>query len=302
MQKFEKIIQKFKPYSKLLNITALTGGISAEVVMFEIEENDGQHHKYIVRWYKNANYAKNYHVVEHEYQVLQALTSLGVAVPTPCYLDTSQEIFPTPYIILAYVEGQSEFTPTDSDAYIRQLAEYLAQIHQLDNTNLNFPFLAEKTISLDTQPPIDSILPIKKDIWDVLQNRLPMVSLNPSIFLHGDFWLGNILWEDGELAAIIDWEDTNRSNPLADLAISRLSMLWAFGSDGMSQFTRHYQTCLPQIDMTHLPYWDLFAAFQTPDNFPEWANGWIDYDRSDVTRQTMLDGYHEFVELALQQI
>lgn len=302
MQKFEKIIQKFRPHSKLLNITALTGGISAEVVMFEIEENDGQRAKYIVRWYENANYAENYHIVEHEYQVLQALTSLGVAVPTLCYLDASLEIFPMPYIILAYVEGQSEFTPPDRDDYIRQLAEHLAQIHQLDNINLNFPFLAEKTISLDAQPPIDFTLPIKKRIWDVLENILPIVPRNPAIFLHGDFWLGNILWKDGKLAAIIDWEDANRSDPLADLAISRLSMLWAFDSDGMRQFIQHYQTCLPQIDLTHLPHWDLFVALQTPDSFPEWADGWIDYGRSDVTRQTMLDGYHEFVELALQQI
>ena len=125
---------------------------------------------------------------------------------------------------------------------------------------------------------------------------------NPSIFLHGDFWLGNLLWQDGQLAAIIDWEDMVDGDPLHELAITRLNIFWAFGAKAMHTLTHHYHTLMPALDLTHLPHWDLFTALSIPDNFPEWADGWVDYGRADVTRQTMYDGYHEFVELALTQL
>jgi aminoglycoside phosphotransferase (APT) family kinase protein len=47
--------------------------------------------------------------------------------------------------------------------------------------------------------------------------------------LHGDYWPGNLLWNDGKLAAVLDWEDAERGDPLADIALARLDICWAFG-------------------------------------------------------------------------
>src|SRR5690606_20855011 len=60
--------------------------------------------------------------------------------------------------------------------------------------------------------------------------------------LHGDYWPGNVLWRAGRLAAVIDWEDAALGDPLADLAISRLDLLWIFGPEAMRAFTDRYRS------------------------------------------------------------
>ena len=102
---------------------------------------------------ENADYVKNYHIVAHEFQVLRVLHELGVAAPTPYYLDDTCEVFHIPYLIMEYVEGKPEFTPPNVTTFMHQVAQHLAKIHQLDQTKLNFPFIAPQTINLDNKPP-----------------------------------------------------------------------------------------------------------------------------------------------------
>jgi aminoglycoside phosphotransferase (APT) family kinase protein len=59
---------------------------------------------------------------------------------------------------------------------------------------------------------------------------------NAPALLHGDYWPGNVLWQDGELVAVIDWEDAKLGDPLADLAISRLDIAWILGTAAMTLF------------------------------------------------------------------
>ena len=40
----------------------------------------------------------------------------------------------------------------------------------------------------------------------MLRRPPPPVQVNRPVLLHGDFWPGNILWRDGRLVAVIDWE------------------------------------------------------------------------------------------------
>ena len=102
----------------------------------------------------------------------------------------------------------------------------------------------------------------------------PFSQINAPVLLHGDYWPGNILWRDEQLAAVIDWEDARLGDPLIDLAISRLDLLWIFGSEAMNSFTQDYLTGMA-IDTRDLPYWDLCAALRlvrlAGANLAEWA-------------------------------
>ncbi len=63
------------------------------------------------------------------------------------------------------------------------------------------------------------------------------------------------------LTNCIDGEDAAIGDPLADVANSRLEILWALGRDAMERFTQHYQSLAP-LDITDLPLWDLCAALR----------------------------------------
>jgi aminoglycoside phosphotransferase (APT) family kinase protein len=112
--------------------------------------------------------------------------------------------------------------------------------------------------------------------------------------LHGDFWPGNVLWKDGQLVGIIDWEDAALGDPLADVANSRLEMLWAFGIDAMQSFTRQYQA-MTTIDFINLPFWDLCAALRPAAKFAEWA-------ADDATEKTMRERHRWFIAQAFKKL
>jgi aminoglycoside phosphotransferase (APT) family kinase protein len=79
--------------------------------------------------------------------------------------------------------------------------------------------------------------------------------------LHGDFWAGNLLWREGALVGVVDWEDAALGEPLLDLAQARVELVWLFGVEGAARFTNYYQQGV-DLDFTNLPYWDLCAVLR----------------------------------------
>ena len=298
VKKFEQVIQKMDPQSKLLRTWELKGGISARVTALEIERLDGQTKKMIVRQRGAVDLKRNPYVAADEFKLLQLLQSVGVAAPMPYHLDQSSEIFSTPYVVIEYIEGKTEFAPSDVPDLILQLATHLSRIHAVDCSHLDVSFLpqqekryAEKLRKRPTN--VDESID-ERHIRDVLESVWPLAQQNKSVLLHGDFWPGNILWKDGQLVAVIDWEDAALGDPLADVANCRRETLWAFGIDGMRSFTYQYQA-LTTIDFTHLPYWDLCAALRTASQLAEWA-------ADDITKKTMREGHKWFITQAFEKL
>jgi aminoglycoside phosphotransferase (APT) family kinase protein len=128
---------------------------------------------------------------------------------------------------------------------------------------------------------------------------------NKIALLHGDFWPGNSLWQDGQLTAVIDWEDALLGDPLIDLAQSRSEIAWIFGPEAMENFTHHYQQQMP-LDYTALPYWDLCAALRqirlAGADLPGFADYFAGYGRADITPQTIRQNLNTFINNALTRL
>lgn len=271
-QSFEQVVARLDPRSSLLRAWPLTGGISAQMTALETATPDGQTRRMIVR--RPADASRSPHIAADEFRLLQSLQSAGLPVPTPYHLDQSGEIFPTPYLILEYVEGVPEFAPPDLADFLPRLASILAQIHRVAGPHLDLSFLPGQQALIAEklrQRPATAESPEAGRIRQALAAAWPLPQLNEPVLLHGDFWLGNLLWRDGRLAAIIDWEDAALGDPLADLANSRLEVLWAFGVDAMQRFTRHYRSLMAAVDFAHLPYWELCAAWERVDQIAGWG-------------------------------
>lgn len=295
---FAQVVQKFAPQSKLLRVWELKGGISAQVTALEIEQPDGQTRQMIVRQHGEVDLKHNPQVAANEFKLLHILRSAGLAVPTPYHLDQSGEIFSTPYIAIEYIEGKSEFALSPKTDLIHQLATHLSRIHRVDCSQLDVSFLPQQenkyAAKLRERPTnLDESLD-EGHIRDVLEAAWPFPQHNTSVLLHGDFWPGNTLWRDGELVAVIDWEDAEFGDPLADLANSRLEILWAFGVEAMQRFTQQYQAITP-IDFTNLPYWDLCAALRPASRIAEWAG-------DEITEKAMRAGHRLFITQAFEKI
>ncbi|MBE3561591.1 MAG: phosphotransferase family protein [Ktedonobacteraceae bacterium] len=296
-EKFAQVVQRIDPRYRLIRAWKLKGGISAEVTALEIEQANGQTQKMVVRQYSETDLKQNLHVAANEFRLLRTLRSTGLAVPDPYYLDQSGDIFPTPYIVIEYVEGKPEFSPADLPDFIFQFTSQLSRIHAVNRLTADLSFLPQqKKICAEElkeqRVKFDEIS--EEDIQNVSRVIQLFPQQNPAVLLHGDFWPGNILWKGERLVAIIDWEDARLGDPLADVANSRLEILWAFGREAMYSFTRQYQS-MTAFDLTCLPCWDLYAALRVGSQFAEWAT-------DDAIRQTMLARHRWFLLQACEQI
>ena len=296
--KFEQVVHKIDPQSKLLRTWELKGGISVRVTVLEIERPDGHTQKMVVRQHGDVDLKHNPNIAADEFKLLQLLQSVGVAAPLPYHLDQSGDIFSTPYLVIAYIEGKTEFAPSNVPDFILQLATQLYRIHHVDCSHLDVSFLPQQekryAEKLKERPTNVDESVDEGHIRDVLESVWPLPQRNPSVLLHGDFWPGNIVWKDTQLAAVIDWEDAALGDPLADVANGRREILWAFGIDAMRSFTHQYQA-LTTIDFTHLPYWDLCAALRTASQIAEWAT-------DDISKKTMREGHTWFITQAFEKL
>lgn len=272
--KFEQLVRRMDPSSKLRRTWALSGGVSAQATALEIEQPDGQTRKLVVRRHGTADLAQNPHLAEDEFRLLQLLQEYSLPAPAPYFLDQSGQIFPAPIIVVEYIEGTSENTPAHRPDLIRQLATHLTRIHTISDTTADLSFLPRQenrvAQTLRDRPALVNAAFDEGRIRAILESAWPLPPRHPAVLLHGDLWPGNILWQEGRLVAIIDWEEAAIGDPLADLANSRLELLWAYGRAAMRQFTQGYQALAP-LDFRSLPYWDLYAALRPIAKIATWG-------------------------------
>jgi aminoglycoside phosphotransferase (APT) family kinase protein len=154
------------------------------------------------------------------------------------------------------------------------MAAQLAKIHTINAAESDLSFLPLQpelfTASLKQRPTQFDESLSEGLIRAVLQAAWPWAQQTPPTLLHGDFWPGNILWQAGQLQAVIDWEDALVGDPLADVGNARLELLWAFGPHSVQTFTEHYQS-ITGLNLATLPYWDLCAALQPASKLGTWG-------------------------------
>ncbi len=272
-EQFARVVATLEAQSRLTGAQWLQGGVSARVAALEVARVNGQVERLIVRQHGAADRRANPQIAADEFRLLRLLRKAGLAVPEPYAVDASGEIFPTPYLVIEYVDGAAEFNFADRSDALRQMAYQLARIHRITRANADLSFLPREAESaakrLERPEKLDDSIR-EGAIRDAIARAGAPQPRNPDVLLHGDYWLGNILWKAGRLVAIIDWEDAQVGDPLADLANARLEIAWMLGLEAMREFTELYHAQTP-FDLSDLPYRDLIAALKPAFKISEWA-------------------------------
>ena len=259
-RELEALARTIEPHSTLLRTWTPAGGVSAQVTALELETADGRTEKLVVRRHGAADLQRNPNLAADEFRLLHLLHGAGLPVPAPRCLST-------PFLVVDFVEGEPGPAVAHEPSFVTRFAAALAQIHRFDCSAADVSFLPE---------------------------RVPAPKNRP-VLLHGDFWPGNTLWQDGRLAAVLDWEDAARGDPLADVANARLELLWLLGADAMEAFTRHYESALPDVDLADLPHWDLWADQRLAGRIARWG-------LDEATEAAMRAGHEAFVAQAQEML
>ncbi len=274
---------------------ALKGGISARMYAFEVGGK-----RYVARQPSAYTFRQNPHAAAQEFAVISAVHGAGVQVPRPLWVDQPSDDLPHPIFVLEYIEGEPIVAPRDSTHFARCLAQQLAAIHNVSLVEGVFEDLELQTAK-HIEPVEDmNMLLLEPEIREALGSVPAKVASNPAVLRHGDFWPGNILWRNDEIVSVVDWEEALIGEPLADLAISRLDVLWVAGIEAADALTEHY-FAQRSLDISDLPYWDLLAAMRPIRNLEDWAPSYPPLGRPDITTESMARDHNLFVRRALRE-
>jgi aminoglycoside phosphotransferase (APT) family kinase protein len=170
-------------------------------------------------------------------------------------------------MVMSFLEG-TIFEPKEREfSFLEIMAKQLIRIHQTD-----IAYLPELPLRTDPLDGLISYLP-KESRWDELSSLIKGLNKEifegEKVFLHGDFWLGNLLWKDSLIVGILDWEYAAIGDPLSDLAIACLEVRYEVGIEGIEIFKHTYSNFL-DIDEYRLSLWLIFVASSTLHFIDEW--------------------------------
>jgi aminoglycoside phosphotransferase (APT) family kinase protein len=171
-------------------------------------------------------------LIEKEQKWLPFLAKqLSLSIPKPIAQGEPSEIFPRPWSVYEWIEGEtiSENSPDDLDIIAHDLAVFL---NSLDLVNTEAAPLAGKHNFYRGC----SLKNYESDVFkalEILSNQIDTAEIHAiwekatkhewskaPVWFHGDMSLGNILVKEGKLAAIIDFGSSAVGDPACDLAIA----------------------------------------------------------------------------------
>jgi aminoglycoside phosphotransferase (APT) family kinase protein len=180
-----------------------------------------------------------------EHRIISALGPTPVPVaPALAYCDDA-EVNGAPFYVMGFVDGhilrdQGAAKVLDEDrrrTASESLVDVLADIHAVDPDAVGLGELGRKEGYIERQLRrwhkqfLDSKtreVPILESVFERLRSDIP--EQGPATIVHGDYRLDNCLvGDDGNVAAVLDWEICTLGDPLADLGL--LMVYWTDPED-----------------------------------------------------------------------
>jgi aminoglycoside phosphotransferase (APT) family kinase protein len=122
-----------------------------------------------------------------------------------------------------------------------------------------------------------------------------------SVFLHGDVWGGNMLWDGDRCVALIDWKTAGVGDPGVDLGSLRMQMAIQFGEDAPPHVLEGWQRQAGRA-ATAVPYWDAVPALNTPTVMDGWGVPGFTSDGSPLDAAPVTGRRDAFLRTALDQL
>ena len=290
-EKLQRVIDSFMPGAELLKYEPLMGGVSSEVFLLEIKK-DAQLKKIVLRE-ESGPPAKN--TSRSEFELLQALQRTNIPCAEPLFLDTTRAILDKPFVLLSFIEGSIDIAKMGNDTFILKMVNQLKAIHEVD-----IEILPNLSLRLD---PLEGLIEYLagdsqwKELQEYLSSLHDTVYTKKHVFLHGDYWSGNIILENEKIKGVIDWEYAAIGDPLCDVAASCLEIRYEFGKDLMTTFKDTYSNFLP-IDNFRYSLWLIYIAASTLYHIHQWN---ISNEREALIKKETVNVINEEFESLLHQ-
>jgi aminoglycoside phosphotransferase (APT) family kinase protein len=273
----QKLLDIIYPGSHLVAINLAPGSYCNFTHIVTAYGSSGDEFRIVVRRYQASGHYDRGQKARREFAALQCACQNGIPAPQPLYLDDTGDLLGIPGIVTPYVPGVQIESPTNVNAWARTLAEMLARIHAVpvDGTPRSLLLDAndEATWFLHSGkvPEFMQAHPDGERVWKTVKTSFPRLDPVPPSLVHVDYWPGNVLWEEDQISAVVDWEEAALGDPGIDVAYCRMDITLRGLFDAAGEFLRAYEAAAGH-PVANLGFWELAAAAR-PMFAPQ---GWVD--------------------------
>jgi aminoglycoside phosphotransferase (APT) family kinase protein len=235
-------------------------------------------------------------------RALRLAETHSLAAPRLIAADLDGRASGTVATLETFLSGSSGLLPTASVARLREAGVAIARVHALS---------LESQADLPHRPrpiAVDDRAAERRRGWmpttPLLQQADERVSSHGApaaapVFLHGDVWGGNMLWEGDRCVALIDWKTAGVGDPGVDLGSLRMQIALQYGQDAPAHVLEGWQRQAGRAAVA-VPYWDAVAALNTPTVMEGWP-GFAD-DGSPLDTAAVTERRDAFLRTALDQL
>lgn len=245
-----QLLQQIAPGAVRSELSPLPGSYSNFTCLLHTEAATGDVRRFALRRYAVfGNYDRG-EKARREFKTLQLLHANGIPVPVPVYLDDSGSLLGSPGIVTQYVPGSLIFTPTDPIPWAQKLAAALAQVHAISCAAAHRDFLLDANneatwfIRGGHIPEAMRTHAEGMRVWQIVYEIWLRLQASPPALVHLDYWSGNILWHQAEIAGIVDWEEAACGDPGIDIGYARMDMVLLGSAAWAAPSRRRLPGCL----------------------------------------------------------
>lgn len=198
-----------------------------------VSAQDGR--EWVLREPPPGDHAQSAHDVAREAHIVASLAASGI--PVPRVIGTGKTPAGNEFFVMERVQGAALESESDAAALSTgqrrelglEVIDTLARLHTLDPAAVGLSDLARPSSTPYVGRQIRRLTATWEQVgqhtphhrwWGAVRTRLasslPVDA--PTVLIHGDFRLSNLLVRESRITAVLDWELCTLGDPLADLA------------------------------------------------------------------------------------
>jgi aminoglycoside phosphotransferase (APT) family kinase protein len=105
-------------------------------------------------------------------------------------------------------------------------------------------------------------------VWQTVHNHIGKLKPVAETLVHIDYWRGNILWDQGKISAVIDWEEAAYGDPAIDVGYCLMELVIMGMMEEAMEFLRAYE--MLNGPPANLYFWALAATARPMYDIDSW--------------------------------
>lgn len=229
----------------------------------------------------------------HEAQVLRVLNGLGGLAPMLLGSDLAGRWSECPTVLISWLDGEADITPSDPDAWGAQLGRALARVHAMPSERLSaLPSVFDRSGGSPER--------LEGPAAEGIRSSWPRIIASPDVLTHSDYWSGNVVWRDGALTGIVDWSGGARGPRGFDVSWCRLDLCLRFGDSVADVFLGAYEDAIGH-PLSDIALWDGWALARSYDRVETWTPNYRPLGRADLDERELRRRHSEWTTRLLEQ-